>query len=154
MLAIREGYRMKCEYMVTQADVETTITSENYASKHIVALSSWYVDIHQNTSVNTGSVACTYLNGIPYEAMIPCTQKNVLVACRGYGASHIGLAATRLTKTMLSLGYAAGKALLQARSNWLDDVRNVDVAQLQSDIDIAALLTDIETNVLPAETTN
>ena len=152
MLAIREGYRMKCEYMVTQTDVETTITSENYAEKHIAALSSWYVDIHQNTSINTGSVACTYLNGIPYEAMIPCTQKNVLVACRGYGASHIGLAATRLTKTMLSLGYAAGKALLQARSNWLDDVRNVDVAQLQNDIGIAALLTDIETYVLNPST--
>lgn len=152
MLAIREGYRMKCEYMVTQADVETAITSGNYAAKHIVALSSWYVDIHQNTSINTGSIACTYLNGIPYEAMIPCTQKNVLVACRGYGASHIGLAAIRLTKTMLSLGYAAGKALLQARSSWLDDVRDVDVEQLQEDIGIAAILEDIETNVLPSET--
>lgn len=148
MLAIREGYRMKCEYMVTQKDVETTITSENYAEKHIVALSSWYVDIHQNTSIDTDSVACTYLNGIPYEAMIPCTQKNVLVACRGYGASHIGLAANRLTKTMLSLGYAAGKALMQAKRGWLNDVRDVDVEQLQSDIGIAELLTDIEDNIL------
>lgn len=148
MLAIREGYRMKCEYMVTQKDVETTITSENYAEKHIVALSSWYVDIHQNTSIDTDSVACTYLNGIPYEAMIPCTQKNVLVACRGYGASHIGLAANRLTKTMLSLGYAAGKALIQAKSRWLEDVRDVNMVQLQRDIEIAELLTDIEENIL------
>ena len=139
---------MKCEYMVTQKDVETTITSENYAEKHIVALSSWYVDIHQNTSIDTDSVACTYLNGIPYEAIIPCTQKNVLVACRGYGASHIGLAANRLTKTMLSLGYAAGKALMQAKRGWLNDVRDVDVEQLQSDIGIAELLIDIEDNIL------
>ena len=35
MLAIREGYRMKCEYMVTQKDVETTITSENYAEAQL-----------------------------------------------------------------------------------------------------------------------
>lgn len=153
MLAIREGYRMKCEYMVTQADVETTITSADLAEKHIVALSSWYVDIHKNTSINTDGVACTYLNGIPYEAMIPCTQKNVLVACRGYGASHIGLSAMRLTKTMLSLGYAAGKAAAQARAAWLTDVRNVDVAQLQSEIKIAELLTDIETNILSEATT-
>ena len=149
MLAIREGYRMKCEYMVTQADVETTITSENLAEKHIVALSSWYVDIHKNSgSVVTSKVSDTFLNGIPYEAMIPCTQKNVLVACRGYGASHIGLSAIRLTKTMLSLGYAAGMAAKQARARWLDDFRAVDVAQLQSDIGIAALMADIETYVL------
>lgn len=148
MLAIREGYRMKCEYMVTQKDVETTITSENYADKHIVALSSWYVDIHQNTSIDTGSVACTYLNGIPYESMIPCTQKNVLVACRGYGSSHIGLAATRVTKTMLSLGYAAGKAVIQARKKWLDDLRNIDINQLQQDIKISDLISDIETNII------
>ena len=148
MLAIREGYRMKCEYMVTQEDVETTITSKNYAEKHIVALASWYVDIHQNISIDTGSVACTYLNGVPYEAMIPCTQKNVLVACRGYGASHIGLAAIRLTKTILSLGYAAGKALIQARNAYLNDVREVDITQLQQDINIESLLKNIEINIL------
>lgn len=149
MLAIREGYRMKCEYMVTQEDVETTITSENFAEKHIVALSSWYADVHKNSgSIIASKVSNTYLNGIPYEAMIPCTQKNVLVACRGYGASHIALSAMRLTKTMLSLGYAAGMAAKQARTGWMDDFRNVDVAQLQADIGIAEILADIENYVL------
>lgn len=148
MLGIREGYRMKCDYMVTQKDVETTITSENYNEKHIVVLSSWYVDIHKNTTVDTDSVQCTYMNGIPYEAMIPCTQKNVLVACRGYGASHIALAAIRLTKTMLSLGYAAGKALLQARKNWINDVRDIDITILQNDIEISKQIKEIEDFIL------
>ena len=149
LLAIREGYRMKCEYMVTQEDVEDTITNENYAEKKIVALSSWYADIHQNTKVNVNAIQNTYKNGIPYLAMVPTSYKNLLIACRGYGASHIGLSGIRLIKTMMSLGYAAGYAAKQYVTENLMDMRNVDVAQLQSDIGIGELITYLETNIYP-----
>jgi hypothetical protein len=148
MLAIREGYRMKCDYMLTQTDIETKITSADLADKHIIALSSWYCDIHNPSSLTTGNVAPTWLNGIPYEALVPSCYTNALVACRGLGASHVGAAAFRLIRTMLAVGYAAGKAIKQARDGWLNDVRDIDIAALQADIEIAELMTDIETNII------
>lgn len=149
LLAIREGYRMNCEYMVTQADIEDTITSDNYAEKQIVALSTWYADIHQNTVVKTSDIANTYKNGIPYLAMVPTSYKNLLVACRGYGASHIGLSGIRLIKCMMSLGRAAGVAAKQCVENVIRDVRDVDVAQVQADAGVGELLTYLEENVYP-----
>lgn len=151
MLSIREGYRMKCDYMLTQTDIETKITSADLADKHIIALSSWYCDIHNPSSLNKDNVTPAWLNGIPYEALVPSCYTNALVACRGLGASHVGAAAFRLTRTMLAIGYAAGKAIKQARDGWLDDVRDIDISTLQTDIEIADLLTDIETNILTTE---
>lgn len=149
LLAMREFCRMKCEYMVTQDDVEDTITSENYEEKEIVALSAWYADIHKSTSVQTGDINSTFRNGIPYGALVPTSYKNLLIACRGYGASHIGLSGMRLIKTMMSLGRAAGFAAKQCAEDRILDVRDVDVAQVQSDAGVGTLLAYLETNVYP-----
>lgn len=150
LLGIREGYRMSCEYMLTQKDVETLITSDNYADKNIIALSSWYADIHNPVTVNTKDVEETWINGIPYEALVPKCYTNALVACRGLGASHVAASAFRVTRTMLSIGYAAGKAVLQARENWLDDVRNINISKLQASVEILKQLNEIENVILPA----
>lgn len=147
MLAIRESYRANSEHMLTQADLEHRITSSELSDKHIVALSSWYCDIHNAASVNAGRVANAWLNGIPYEALIPAACNNVLVAGRCVG-SHVAQAGFRLTRTCLSMGYAAGCAALLARKEWLDDVRTVDIAALQEMVGVADTLQDIEDNIL------
>lgn len=49
---------------------------------------------------------------------------------------------------MLSLGYAAGKALLQARKNWINDVRDIDITILQNDIEISKQIKEIEDFIL------
>lgn len=149
LLAIRESYRMKCEYMCTQTDVEDTITSENYAEKQIVALSSWYADIHGTTSVAVGAINNTSKNGIPYLAMVPTSYKNLLIACRGYGASHIALSGMRLIKCMMGLGRAAGFAAKQCVDDGLLDVRDVDVSEVQSDAGVGDLIEYLEDVVYP-----
>ena len=146
LLAIRESYRMNCEVMATQADLEDTITSANYADKHIVALSSWYADLHAQS---IGTVANTMKNGIKYESMVPTSYSNLLIACRGYGASHIALSGMRLIKTMMSLGRAAGFAAKQYVDSGLRDFRDVDVTQVQSDAGVGELLEYLEENVYP-----
>lgn len=140
MLAIRESYRVACEKTVDQTYLGLKITSDNLQSEKIMALSTWYVDIH-NQSYSAISNIC---NGIPYEAMIPKCYKNVLVASRCYGASHIGLASVRLVKTMLDLGYSAGKAMEQAVKSQIE-VRNVNTQQVQQQTGIAATLEEVET---------
>jgi hypothetical protein len=130
--------------MLTQTDCETKATSLNLASNHTIALSSWWVDIHNDTTLQN-EINNTFINGIPYESLIPSAFKNVLVGSRCLGVSHIAQASFRLTKTMMSIGYACGFALAQCVSNWYDDVRSVDIPKLQSDIGISDVMTEIET---------
>lgn len=141
LLAIRESYRVACDKTVDQTYLTKQITSSNLASEEIMALSTWYVDIHNQSYSCVSNIA----NGIPYGAMVPKCYTNVLVASRCYGASHIALSSLRLVKTMLDLGYSAGKAMAQAVVNQLDDVRDVDTAQVQTDTGIADTMSEVET---------
>lgn len=143
LLGIRETFRIKCEKMLTTADLQTQATSANLASSHAIALSTWYCDIHSPSE--SYSVSTAIPNGIPYESIIPCCYSNALVACRAYGASHLALSSCRLAKTMLELGHSAGTAILQLlESNVRGDVRTVDVAALQTSIGIADLMDELE----------
>ena len=142
MLAIREKYRVACEKTVDQNYLTKQITSSNYATEHIIGLSTWYVDIHNQSYSCVSNIA----NGVPYEALIPKCYKNVLCGSRCYGSSHIGLSSVRLVKTMLDLGHSAGVAIKQLLdNNTRGDVRTVDVAQVQTEIGIADIITELET---------
>ena len=142
MLAIREKYRVACEKTVDQTYLTKQITSSNYADEHIIGLSTWYVDIHNQPYSCVSNIA----NGVPYEALIPKCYTNVLCGSRCYGASHIGLSSVRLVKTMMDLGHSAGVAIKQLLdSNTRGDVRTVDVAQVQTEIGIADVITELET---------
>lgn len=143
MLAIRESYRIKCDRMMTQTDVETRATASNYATNHTIALSSWYCDIHNANGI--GEVNSSWLIGIPYESLIPSAFKNVLIGSRCFGASHLALSACRLTKTMMSLGYVCGKAMQLANDGAINDVRNIDITTLQINVGILDLITEIDT---------
>lgn len=143
MLAIREKYRVACEKTVDQNYLTTQITSSNYTTEKTIALSTWYVDIHNQSYSCVSNIA----NGVPYEAMIPKCYKNALVASRCYGASHIGLSSVRLVRTMMDLGHSSGIAIKQLLdNNTRGDVRTVDVAQVQSEIGIADVITELETH--------
>ena len=60
--------------------------------------------------------------GIPFRCLLPRGWKNLLVACRAAGFSHIGASSARLSRTMIQLGQAAGTAAA------LSAEANVDVA--------------------------
>lgn len=140
MLAVRESYRVACEKTVDQNYLTKQINNSNIASEKTMALSSWYVDIHNQNYYCVSNVC----NGIPYEAMIPKCYKNVLVASRCYGASHIGLSSVRLVKAMLDLGYSAGKAMIDAVDNSRTDVRNVDTDAVQTATGIKDTMAEVQ----------
>lgn len=144
MLGVRESYRIKCDKMLTQADCEHRVTLDDISKKRIITLSSWWVDLHNDTSLQ-GNVNNSFLNGIPYESIIPSAFTNVLIGSRCFGASHLALASMRLIKTMMSLGYVCGNAISQCVCGWLDDVRNVDISKLQSDIGIVDVMNEMDT---------
>ena len=143
LLAIREKFRIACESTVTQETLLTKIDSSNYQSKHTIALSTWYVDIHNQNYSCVSNIP----NGVPYEALIPKCYTNSLVACRAYGASHIALSSIRLVKTMMDLGHSAGIAIKQlCYSDTRGDVRTVDVSSVQNEIGILSVINDLETH--------
>ena len=141
MLGIRESYRIKCDRMLTQTDIETRPTSNSIIDNHIIALSTWWADLH-NAVV---SVANSGLNAIPYESLIPSAFTNVLIGSRCLGSSHLAHSAVRLTKTMMSIGYVCGLALDQCVKGNIDNVRNIDVTQIQDEIGILDLFTEVDT---------
>ena len=146
LLAIRESNRIKCDEMQTESDLYVRITSSNYIEKNTITLCCWYMDIHNDTfNISSWSDRLGVPHGIKYQNIIPSAYDNVLVACRAFGCSHLAASASRLVKSMMSMGYAAGKAIQQATDSWMEDVRNVDVAQLQVDIQIKNQIDELET---------
>ena len=143
LLAIREKYRVACEKTVDQTYLTKQITSQNYVTEKTIALSTWWVDIHNQSYFCTSNIA----NGVPYEAMIPKCYTNTLVACRAYGASHVALSSIRLVKTMMDLGHSAGTAIKQLLdNNTRGDVRTVDVSAVQTEIGIGNVIQELETH--------
>ena len=125
--------------MCTQTDCEHRIVRDDIIPNHIIALSTWYTDLHNATTTSSNSG----FNGIPYESLVASAYTNVLVASRCFGCSHIAQASFRLTKTMMSLGYAAGNALSQCVINNIENVRNIDIPTLQQDVKIFELFDEV-----------
>lgn len=141
MLAIRESFRYSCDKTVDQTYLTKQITSSNIEAEKIMALSTWYVDIHNQSYYCISNIA----NGIPYESMIPKFYTNVLVASRCYGSSHLALSSIRLVKSMLDLGYSAGKAMIDILDNNKIDVRDADTIAIQTATGIKDSMEELET---------
>ncbi|MCG6189530.1 FAD-dependent oxidoreductase [Maribellus maritimus] len=130
MLGIRESYRTVCEYVLTQHDLLAGLSGQNHPD--IVTVADHPMDIHGKTS-NLKILKEAY--GVPYRCMLPVGWDNVLIACRGAGFSHIAASSCRLSRTMMSLGHAAGFAA------WLcvnldRPVWNIPVERVQAEMNL------------------
>lgn len=135
MLGIRELYRIHCERMMVQSDLSVRIDTNNLGNN--IACCTWYVDLHGSEGVNNYKNIPVTNCGIPYQSLIPKYLKNVLVACRALGTSHIANACVRLTKTMMMVGNAAGYAAEEYILNKRTDFRDVDVSYIQDKTKLA-----------------
>lgn len=104
-LGIRESYRVVCRYVLTQNDLLEGLPGEKH--NDIITLADHPMDLHgENGHLKTLLEAY----GVPYRCLIPKGFDNLLVAGRGAGFSHIAASSCRLSRTMMSLGHAAGFA--------------------------------------------
>ena len=133
MLGVRESYRVNCEYMLRQQDLVDRINPKSL--NDFIACGTETVDLHIYGNLYWKAVAdfneTVQPTGIPYRCLIPKKLKNVFIACRAFGASHIALAARRVNKDMAQLGWAAGNAIRICCNEKLTDVRCVNVSILQ-----------------------
>ncbi|MEN8227916.1 MAG: FAD-dependent oxidoreductase [Bacteroidota bacterium] len=105
MLGIRESYRIVCRYVLTQNDLLSGLPKQKH--EDIITVADHPMDLHgENSSLKLLKEAY----GVPYRSLVPKGFDNLLVAGRGAGFSHIAASSCRLSRTMMSLGHAAGFA--------------------------------------------
>jgi hypothetical protein len=145
-LGIRESYRVVCRYVLTQNDLLDGLPEQEH--KDIITLADHPMDLHgENSSLKILKEAY----GVPYRCLIPEGFDNLLVAGRGAGFSHIAASSCRLSRTMMSLGHAAGIAAglcaSEDRAVW-----DVPVRRIQEAMDLTLRPKyDLSADPLPAQ---
>lgn len=135
LLGIRESFRAKCEYMLHEGDLYKNVLENKNGS--FIAVGNHLVDFHSNSAVSGINISNINNNlepyGVPYGCIVPIGLKNVLVASRGAGFTHIAAASFRLNKDMMQIGWAAGWAahlVLEEMGNI--DFRKINYCKLRS----------------------
>ena len=152
MLGVRELYRAKCERMLSENDLykfvtlaDTTENSNNLDK--FIAVGGGGVDVYGDellTHENTASMNAKISHyGVPYGCIIPKGFTNVLVASRGFGATHIGLSACRLIKSVMQLGYAAGMATRILNEDEIENYRDVDAKKIQKYVKLQEIVDEL-----------
>ncbi len=105
-IGVREGFRVKCEYMLTEFDL-----MNKHCHPDIIAWANHMVDRH---GMKHPVRVVTEPYGIPYRALLPVGTENLLLAGRMAGFSSLAASSCRLSRTMMHLGEAAGNAAADA----------------------------------------
>jgi hypothetical protein len=126
-IGIRESRRFLGDYVLTEQDCQAGVRNQKHSD--IVALTDHAVDVHGHKGrlyeVPNGAY------GVPFRCLLPKGMKNILIASRAASFSHIAASSCRLSRTMMTLGQAAGTAAAMAVAEHIEP-RNVDLAKLQS----------------------
>ena len=126
LLGLRETYRLVGQYVLTMEDIYNGYAPV-LGKDHSIALADHPADTHGRGS----RCRDTYPGyGIPYECLLPKEVDNLLVACRGSSFTHLAASSTRLTRTMLQLGEAAGTAAAMCIRDGCDPGK-IDIAELR-----------------------
>lgn len=129
-IGVRETRRIVGEYMLTENDCVGGLAQQQHPD--IVTIADHHIDLHGQAArspipFNDGPF------GIPYRCLQPKGMKNLLVASRAAGFSHIAAGAARLQRTLITLGQAAGNAAAIAAKQRIG-VAQVDLATLKSQL--------------------
>ena len=117
MIGIRESHRLDGAFILDEKDVLSGFINQRKAEE-IIAFSDHPIDIHGGDSPGIRILDVPY--GIPYGCMLPKEVSNMLVACRGASFTKTAAASCRLSRTMISLGEAAGCAAVHCMETGRD----------------------------------
>ncbi len=127
-IGVRESRMIEGEYILTQEDL-----LECKKFDDAIACTNYDIDIHNPEG--SGTSHHFFKPGeyytIPYRCLIPKGVKNMLVGGRCISSTHEAQASYRIMPVCSNLGEACGLALSQLKGKD-EDVRNVDIKQLQS----------------------
>lgn len=108
-LGVRETHRLVARHVLREQDCRAGVAAQEDAGvADIVAIADHALDFH-----GTGAWVGRELDGpygIPFRCLLPRELDNLVVACRGAGFSAVAASSARLSRTMITLGQAAGTA--------------------------------------------
>jgi 2-polyprenyl-6-methoxyphenol hydroxylase-like FAD-dependent oxidoreductase len=105
-VGVRETFRIKGEYLITQDDYTSGRTYPD-----AVCYAYYPIDLHdKNTGVHPAHLAEGKVATVPLRALIPAGAKNLLVAGRCISSDRYANSALRVEATCMATGQAAGEA--------------------------------------------
>lgn len=114
---IRESYRIKCQYMLSQNDMNCDVrTCANIGGERFIAIGCHNIDMHNQKGLSDADIDTfnkQYLRpyGIRYDCFVPDFLSNVLVGCKAFGASQLAVSSARIVKTISQIGWGCGNAI-------------------------------------------
>jgi hypothetical protein len=128
MLGIRESRRVVGDYVFCENDISDSARYEDAVVSH-----NGGIEIHSSTG---SGLMGSYPGGdryyhIPYRSIIARDFDNLFIAGRCFSASHPALSAARNIACCIALGQAAGSAGTQLVKNQQENVRNINIGDLQ-----------------------
>jgi hypothetical protein len=106
---VREGPRLVARYVLREQDCRAGLLAQEAAGvDDVVAIADHSLDFHGEGPWVGRELDSPY--GVPLRCLLPREVDNLVVACRGAGFSAIAASSCRLSRTMMTLGQAAGTA--------------------------------------------
>lgn len=125
-IGVRETRRIVTDYVLCENDLDAGVAKQ--AHEDVIAIADHSVDLHA-PGVKSHPVEGPF--GVPYRCLLPKNAKNLMVASRAAGFSHIAAASCRLQRTLITLGQAAGTAAAMGVMHGASP-REIDVTELQA----------------------
>ncbi len=125
-IGVRETRRVVTDYVLRESDLDAGVARQGHPD--VIAIADHSVDLHAR-GVKFRTLEGPF--GIPYRCLLPRGARNLMIACRAAGFSHIAAASCRLQRTLITIGQAAGNAAALAVQRHVD-LRQVDIRELQA----------------------
>lgn len=139
MTGVRESHRLNGLYKLNAADVLNGFDNQNM-KEEVIAFSDHPIDIHGGDHPGIRILDKPY--GIPYSCLLPKNISNMLVACRGSSYDQVAAASCRLSRTMISLGEAAGCAAEQCMTKSIS-FHDIAIEELQEKLGIPDFIENV-----------
>lgn len=126
-MGIRESFRLKARHVLTETEALRGYDGQTH--RNFIGATDHLLDMHGSNLHRLKTPAY----GVPYECLLPREFDNLLVACKGLGVSHLVSGSCRLSRPLMAIGGAAGRAaaLSAATGIMLEDVEATTIADFE-----------------------
>ena len=139
-IGIREGRRIHGEATVEEDDV---LGRDDRHVPDSIAVATSQIDFHSLTKPGAGGWRQEVRPyAIPWGALVPKGLRNCLLAGKCISGDQIAMSSYRMTPTCAAMGQAAGTGAALALQSGIEDLREIDVGELQAVLREHGLETD------------
>ena len=128
-IGVRETRRVIGEYVLDENDLLRGVKNQEH--EDVIAITDHAMDVRGPRSKLYEMPNGAY--GVPYRCLLPKHTDNLMVACRAASFTHIAASSCRLSRTMMTLGQAAGTAAAVCCTEGMP-LREIDIPALRKEL--------------------